>query len=214
MIQKSLIASLFSVLLLVAPAFGQDAGKEKAKVKKVTAQLVQPAKVIVPSFDNAKCPMSGRDINPESFVEKGGERVFFCCDTCAGKGKADPEKWITTAYKDVKKLENKVCPISDHEIDAKKATLVSYQGNQVSLCCADCEKAFKADPKLVVTQAMYPKAKDLANAKCPGSGQKVTPGKIAIFQNQIVHFCCDDCVAGFEKSPKKMMAKVTKKDGK
>lgn len=215
MTKHALIGSLFTLLLVAGPVLGQEAEKEKAKAKKAAVKAVAVQKgVIVPVFHNTKCPMSGRDINPEAFVEKDGERVYFCCNNCAGKSKADPGKWIAAAYEKVEKIENEVCPLSGHEIDPEKAKLVSYQGHQVQLCCGMCEKGFKENPKLVVAKAMYPKAKDVENAKCPGSGQKVTPGKIAIFENQIVHFCCDNCIATFQKSPKKLMAKVEKKDGK
>jgi YHS domain-containing protein len=41
-----------------------------------------------------KCPVSGKDINPEHFVEFKGKKVYFCCPNCPAAFKADPEKFV------------------------------------------------------------------------------------------------------------------------
>jgi len=40
-----------------------------------------------------KCPVSGKDINPEATVEYKGEKVYFCCPNCPKAFEADPEKF-------------------------------------------------------------------------------------------------------------------------
>ncbi len=41
-----------------------------------------------------KCPVSGKQINPEASVEYKGEKVYFCCPGCPAAFQADPEKFI------------------------------------------------------------------------------------------------------------------------
>ena len=42
-----------------------------------------------------KCPVSGKEINPEHSVEYKGEKVYFCCPNCPKAFEADPEKFIS-----------------------------------------------------------------------------------------------------------------------
>lgn len=51
------------------------------------------------SFDKGftrqtKCPVSGKPINPEHFVELRGKKVYFCCPNCPAAFKKDPEKFM------------------------------------------------------------------------------------------------------------------------
>lgn len=41
-----------------------------------------------------KCPVSGKDIDPEHFVEYKKEKVYFCCPNCPGAFEKDPEKFV------------------------------------------------------------------------------------------------------------------------
>ena len=40
------------------------------------------------------CPVSGKPINPEHFVEYKGKKVYFCCPNCPAAFEKDPEKFI------------------------------------------------------------------------------------------------------------------------
>lgn len=40
-----------------------------------------------------KCPLSGKEINPEVSVKHEGKSVFFCCPGCPDGFKADPAKF-------------------------------------------------------------------------------------------------------------------------
>ncbi len=39
-----------------------------------------------------------------------------------------------------------VCPVSDHDVDPANAVMVTYEGREVQLCCADCVEPFNSDP--------------------------------------------------------------------
>ncbi len=41
-----------------------------------------------------KCPVSGKPIDPEHFVEYQGKKVYFCCPHCPAAFQADPEKYL------------------------------------------------------------------------------------------------------------------------
>lgn len=41
-----------------------------------------------------KCPVSGKPINPEAFVEYQGEKVYFCCPGCPKAFEENPEKYL------------------------------------------------------------------------------------------------------------------------
>jgi YHS domain-containing protein len=40
-----------------------------------------------------KCPVSGKDINPEEFTEYEGQKVYFCCPNCKAAFEKDPAKF-------------------------------------------------------------------------------------------------------------------------
>ena len=45
------------------------------------------------SVEQKICPIMGLPIDKKLFVEHKGQKVYFCCQECVGKFKADPEKW-------------------------------------------------------------------------------------------------------------------------
>ncbi|NQT89332.1 YHS domain-containing protein [bacterium] len=42
----------------------------------------------------ATCPLMGGKIVKTIFADHDGKRVYFCCDSCIAKFKAEPEKFI------------------------------------------------------------------------------------------------------------------------
>jgi len=44
-----------------------------------------------------KCPLSGQPISPDAFVDfTSGHRIYFCCNRCTGKIKADAAGFVET----------------------------------------------------------------------------------------------------------------------
>ena len=41
------------------------------------------------------CPIMGGAINKSLFVDHDGKRIYVCCESCLGKIKQDPEKYIS-----------------------------------------------------------------------------------------------------------------------
>jgi YHS domain-containing protein len=50
------------------------------------------------------------------------------------------------------------CPVSGHEVSSDHAVVISYEGKEIQLCCADCEKPFLADPAKYMANWTPPQA--------------------------------------------------------
>jgi len=197
--------------LSLASARAQDGAKPAAPADGKKAD----AKVVIPFFGNAKCPIQGKAINPTKYVEADGQRAYFCCGGCVTKAKADPKAAIASAYKEPKAVGNKKCPVSGHAID-DKGKEVTWQGQKVMLCCGDCVEPFNKSPFLYTTAAVYG-AEDLKNKNCPvmkvleGEDEASDPSTLAVYQGKIVRLCCSECVPKFEESPDKFMGALSGK---
>jgi len=49
------------------------------------------------------CPVMGDPIDPKIYVDYNGRRIYFCCNACPPKFKADPEKYIKIVDEELKK---------------------------------------------------------------------------------------------------------------
>ena len=63
---------------------GGCAGKF-AKTPKKFALKANHQLVATKQYEQKACPISGRDLNPETAVKVGGTEVTFCCNNCKGK---------------------------------------------------------------------------------------------------------------------------------
>ena len=46
------------------------------------------------SSAQTQCPISGKAINKEHYVDQDGKRVYFCCPACPPEFKKDPGKYM------------------------------------------------------------------------------------------------------------------------
>lgn len=149
---------------------------QKALPKLKINRGIEPAAVKPPETPaaakpiNAKCPVKGEPANAEiTFVYKG-QTIAFCCKDCCGKFAAKPEDFISKVpefkaapeekkaepKKEEKKEEKKPdaaaagkpinakCPRLGKDVDA--AQTVTYKGQVIGLCCAECKGKFEAAP--------------------------------------------------------------------
>ena len=70
------------------------------------------------------------------------------------------------------------------------------------LCCVGLA-AKQADKK-------EPAKKNPVNITCPITGEDIDPAQTATYQNKLVAFCCEDCLADFKKDPKKFAKQIEK----
>ena len=205
-----------ALLAIAFHGFAQDGAKPgQAKPAAPAPAAAAPqadakkSEVVVPFFGNEKCPTTGKAVNHDQSVVIDGQNVYFCCKYCVAKAKtaskADQTAMAAAAYKEVKTVANKTCPISNHAIDAAKAKEMTWQGHKVSLCCGDCVKAFEKEPMVATTIATYG-CTDLKNAKCPVQNDQAANGEnLVVYKNQLVRLCCDDCPKDFAKEPDKFL---------
>jgi len=114
------------------------------------------------------CPMSGKPIDKEVYVDQEGKRVYFCCQDCVKEFKADPAKVMMKMKEegvmlaDAPMMMQSVCPVSGKPID--KAQYVDYKGQRVYFCCPHCPDAFKKDPEAMIKKM---KAEGITVEKAP-----------------------------------------------
>lgn len=98
------------------------------------------------------CLVSGQPIDRATspHVDWQGQRIYFCCNACPAKLKADPEGFFAKAAEAGVVFDNvqTTCPVSGEKLDEMgKPTHLDYKGRRVMFCCGSCEKKFKADPE-------------------------------------------------------------------
>ena len=89
------------------------------------------------------CPVSGKPIKNDVFVEQNGQKVYFCCPGCGEKFKAGTEKFkaqLAASY-----TYQTSCPVDGERIDP--SVFVKAKGdNKIFLHSAACKEAFLKAP--------------------------------------------------------------------
>ena len=115
---------------------------------------------------NAKCPVSGKDVDPAAVSVYKGQTIGFCCMNCKAKFDAKPEDLIgkVAEFKapepkpepkkeepkkeekkdDKKKAINTKCPLSGKDVDV--AAVSVYKSQTIAFCCGNCKGKFDAEP--------------------------------------------------------------------
>jgi YHS domain-containing protein len=132
------------------------------------------------------------------------------------QGSIDADKMKEIIAKEIDAMQERKaqtkCPFSGHEVVAGKG--YTYMGYMIATCCDDCAAAAEKDPLTAILKIRKAGEEPaLAEGfskveKCPLSGQPLTEGKVKIKNNAMVAFCCDNCVAAYDKDPAKVTAKM------
>ena len=184
---------------------------------------------------NAKCPISGKDVDPAAISVYKTQSIGFCCMNCKAKFDAKPEDFIkkVAEFKEpaaapaAKKAFNAKCPRNDMDVVA--GITLDHKGVVIGFCSDDCKTAFPTDPEKYINR--YPHFKEAydkavkeaekkpaapapakakaINAKCPLSGKDVDAAASVTYKAQVIAFCCNNCKGKFEAEPAKYIAKVS-----
>ena len=97
--KAKLLVCLVLPMMLALGALALFAGCRRDKPTAAT-QGTTPMKhaVTSPAAQRTKqtnCPVMGGPINPDIFTEYQGEKVYFCCQGCDQKFRADPGKYLS-----------------------------------------------------------------------------------------------------------------------
>lgn len=112
-----------------------------------------------------------------------------------------------------------VCPVSGEEINEKEGDFVTYnyKGREIRLCCRGCVRKMSKDPEkyikkidekmIKIQKEWYPLD------TCLVSGEPLKGGDMGdpidyLYGNRLVRFCCQNCIARFEKDPVAYMEKL------
>jgi hypothetical protein len=144
---------------LRAPAFAACVVVLACSVVAVSAATVEPK--------DAKCPVSGKNCNPEKSADFDGGKVWFCCGNCAKAFAGDPAKFAAKAHQQMVgtgQLVQKGCPFSGGPV--KAGTQLAIGDAEVGFCCNNCKgKVEKASPDERVTMVFGKIDKGFAPAK-------------------------------------------------
>jgi hypothetical protein len=199
-----------STLLLVLVA-ALVAAAEDAKVDPVRI----PAIV---DLGNKKCPVDGKEVAQDAFIDWNGVRAHLCCDDCKAKfekGPAAALKKLNLEVVTIGKLGtfvdlmNQTCPIMGKP--AKPNFTTDLSGVRVHYCCGKCPAKAAKDPAATYKALGYgymPSVVDLRNQACPMSGKPADPAVFADSEGIRVRFCCGDCLGAFQKDPAAAFAKL------
>lgn len=147
--------------------------------------------------------------------------VRFCCAGCVPGFEKDPATYIEKLDAAVVEAQlpdypMETCVVSGHELGSMGDPVNYVNANRlVRFCCAGCTAAFEKHPaKFHATlDEAYVKqqVKTYPLKTCVVSGEELgSMGKPIeyLHGNKLVRFCCEGCVAPFEKDPQKYLDKL------
>lgn len=94
------------------------------------------------------CPVSGKEIKKDLFVEHKGERLYVCCNSCLVKVKKRPGRYVKKLKAEgitLEKVQTK-CAVMGGKIKNKKL-YADHDGKRIYFCCGMCPKKFNKDPE-------------------------------------------------------------------
>jgi hypothetical protein len=116
---------------------------------------------------DAKCPVSGKNCNPEKHADFAGGKVYFCCGNCEKAFAGDSAKFSAKAHQQLVstgQLVQKGCPFSGGAV--KDGTQLAIGDTEVGFCCNNCKgKVEKASADEQVTMVFGKIEKGFAPAK-------------------------------------------------
>jgi YHS domain-containing protein len=135
---------VIGAVLIAIVAF--TAGAEQAKGRTIT----ETSKELK---SQTHCLVMGGEIDSTVFADIQGQRVYYCCQGCMNKFKADPDKYFKKAAAEGVLFENiqTTCPVSGKELK-DKSVFADYEGRRIVFCCQGCIGRFMENPQKYLKQ--------------------------------------------------------------
>jgi len=155
------------------------------------------------------CPVMGRPIDKDVFIEYEGRKVYFCCKGCDKKFKESPNKYLPALYKQIYPQTVQVkCPVMGGTV--KPDVFIEHEGRRIYFCRNGCKDKFKADPQKYLKT--LPEV-STAQVHCPVTGQVISPEYSAEVNGKRVYFCCGACAPKYKENPARYPAEVQPEAG-
>lgn len=201
---RSLSLATASCLAGAAFLFAAEATKHEHSAKVGVAKAGKG-----PTSVQKTCPVSGKPIKQDVFIEYEGQKIYFCCPGCPARFKESPTTYLPAVYKQVYPQEVQLkCPVMGGPLDGK--TFADYQGRRIGFCCDGCPQEFKANP------AKYlPKLKEASTEQvhCPVTGKAIDAKQSFQYQGKTVYFNSPEALAKFKADPAKYAAALRPEAG-
>lgn len=187
------------------------------KLKQAPAKYL-PAlyKQIYPQRIQATCPVMGGAVDPEVFVEHEGQKVYFCCDGCDKKFKADPAKYVAKLKESYTTQMH--CPVTGNPVDLAQS--LEEKDRTVYFSSKESLAKYKADPKKYA-EALLPEVEVVAYGRtakddivsapaCPADQTPHKRGEVksVAYQGKVYFLSSDSCAAAFKADPAKAVKSI------
>lgn len=172
-----------------------------------TAVQASRPNVVVPAFPNAVCPVMGKPASLKLFVDTPRGRIYVCCVSCNKKIRADPESMHKSAYPEIKKLDNVVCPVSGKKLLPDSPRMV-LQRFEFGIFEPSLAKAAADDSQWILTHLTNPKATAIGNETCPVTGKPTEKLLIALVGDEVVRLSSMQCVEELKSDPERYVQKA------
>lgn len=152
------------------------------------------------ALGNAKCPVTGEEVDPNVTSEWDGMQARFCCPGCIDKFKADPAAFTKELLTDLAE-QLSAARKQIKELEAKCA------GAAPATPAAPAAPAAPRAPESVKPPAPADTAEiDLENATCPVMGKPARATIVGVWHGMKVRYCCKGCDGKFQADPAKYLA--------
>lgn len=177
--------------------------------------------VLTGQYQQAKCPITGGEVDPKVTSNVAGTSVAFCCPNCvkkvdAAEEMADRAKLVfgneafeksfvkaevPAAVEVVIDLAKARCPMRSKQKVSDQHS-VSYLEGEVFFCCPKCVKAFEDAPEeyAVAANQQLVATGQYVQVGCPLVGGPISSDHAVDVEGISVGLCCEKCVAVFEKA--------------
>lgn len=148
------------------------------------------------------CPVGGMPINFADTLATDLGPIFFCCEHCIKKFRADPSQYSSQVAEERRRLAELThvqvtCPVSGEVVDLEVFT--EYEGRKVFFCGEACRKRFLADPTVyrerIAGTLWY-------QTRCPLTRNPIDPRVSAVLNTrEKIYFCSNACRERFLADP-------------
>lgn len=184
-----------------------DVRTARSRTATTAAEQIPSLAVSVPAFANATCPIMGKPVSAELWVDTDLGRIYVCCKACNEPVLADVPTAAKTAYPVMHRATNTTCPIMGDAVDASSPTVVR-QGVEIPVCCDSCIAEVGKNDQIVLARLADPNLVDLENTQCPITGAPVAPNAFCVIGDRLVHLSAPGCVDAVRKDPAAALEKA------